>query len=175
MSKLQLRKEIAHFNAEQLREMLLDIYDARREAKEYLDFFLNPDVDKLTEKYTKEIDKEFDRIKRRVISPRWTRVRKSLKDYASFKPGYDNVLAMMLHALRMACDNLRDTNVAPTLLTGTKRLITDTLKYGDTHCLADTTMPAVLAAIELIPRTFRHGREARKELQDTVSGYSSKI
>ena len=51
MSKLRLTKEIKQLERHQLEQMILDAYAARKEIKEYFDFFLNPDVDKLIEKY----------------------------------------------------------------------------------------------------------------------------
>lgn len=172
MSKAKLRKEIAQFTSEQLREMLLDLYDARREAKEYLEFFLDPDVDKLTEKYTKVIDKEFNRTKRRLISPRWTVVRNAIKVYASFKPGSEAVANLMLHTLSLACHNLRYHNVAPTMLNGARRLVTDTLKFGDTHYMASLTTPSVAKIINSIPTTFYHSRLARTELEEAMEAYT---
>ena len=49
MSKLQLKKEIQKLERHQLEQMVLDAYAARKETKEYFEFFLNPDVEKLTE------------------------------------------------------------------------------------------------------------------------------
>ena len=43
MSKIQLKKELQTMEAPQLREMILEAYSARKEIKEYFEFFLNPD------------------------------------------------------------------------------------------------------------------------------------
>ena len=59
MSKLRLTKEIKQLERHQLEQMILDAYAARKEIKEYFDFFLNPDVDKLIEKYKVAASKEF--------------------------------------------------------------------------------------------------------------------
>ena len=50
MSKLLLKKEIKDLTRNQLEQMILDAYDAKKEIKEYFDFYVNPDVEKLTEK-----------------------------------------------------------------------------------------------------------------------------
>ena len=46
MSKTALKKALAGMDAAQLTELITDLYEARSEAKEYLDFYINPDIDK---------------------------------------------------------------------------------------------------------------------------------
>lgn len=55
MSKSKLKKYIAGMSPEQIGEILLEVYDASREAKAWLDFYLDPDVDGFSEKYRKQI------------------------------------------------------------------------------------------------------------------------
>ena len=55
-------------DADQLRELILDVYSARKEAKEYFEFFLDPDVDKLRDKLWTVIEKELNRTKRRQLA-----------------------------------------------------------------------------------------------------------
>ncbi len=50
MSKGQLKKYIEGLERAQLEEFVLDIYSDVKAAKEYLDFFLNPDVNKVVDK-----------------------------------------------------------------------------------------------------------------------------
>ncbi len=58
MSKTQLKKELTKMNAEQIAELVLDLYSARPEAKEYLEFYISPNIDKKLEKAKAAIDKE---------------------------------------------------------------------------------------------------------------------
>ena len=44
-------------SAEQISEMVLDLYAARSEAREYLDFFVSPDIEKKLEKSRSSIKK----------------------------------------------------------------------------------------------------------------------
>lgn len=46
MSKAKLIKTLRDMDVDQLRELVLDIYASRMDAKEYLEFWLDPDVDK---------------------------------------------------------------------------------------------------------------------------------
>ena len=44
---------------EEIIGMVLEMYDARKEAKEYLEFYANPDEDGKLEEYKKIITEEF--------------------------------------------------------------------------------------------------------------------
>ena len=72
---------------EQLAGLLLEAYEARKETREYFEFFLNPDVGKLSQKYEAAIAKEFARVKRRYCRARMSNVKAALRDFASFQPG----------------------------------------------------------------------------------------
>ena len=43
MSKAKLKKYLQTLSKEQVIEVMLELYDARKEAKEYLEFYLTPD------------------------------------------------------------------------------------------------------------------------------------
>lgn len=58
MSKAALRKELVKMSQEQLVTLILDLYSARPQAKEYFEFFLNPDEKELYDKYVKIVEKE---------------------------------------------------------------------------------------------------------------------
>lgn len=45
MSRTQLKKHLTALTKEQIIEVMLELYDARKEAKEYLEFYLNPNDD----------------------------------------------------------------------------------------------------------------------------------
>jgi len=51
MSKSRLRKELSLLTKEQLIDLTLDAYAARREVKEFYDFFLKPDAQALQDKF----------------------------------------------------------------------------------------------------------------------------
>lgn len=55
MSKAQLKKHLSALNKEQIIEVMLELYDARKEAKEYLEFYLNPNEDEKLEEYKRII------------------------------------------------------------------------------------------------------------------------
>lgn len=59
MSKAQLKKHLSALTKEQIIEVILELYDARKEAKEYLEFYLNPNEDEKLEEYKRIIRDEF--------------------------------------------------------------------------------------------------------------------
>ncbi|MCH5245089.1 MAG: hypothetical protein J1E84_01395 [Muribaculaceae bacterium] len=148
MSKSTLRKELAGFDAEQLREIILDLYSAKKEAKEYLDFFINPDLDKLNNKTLEALGKEIGRVKRRYVSPRWTRVNALIKNYASLNPGAEHVINIYWSAVKIAAVEMTHYYVSPTFEPGFFKLFDKMLEYGDKNQVLDIVLPDVLKYID---------------------------
>lgn len=109
MSKAALKKLLGTLTPEQKDELILDLYSARGEAKEYLEFFLNPDIDKLVSDTTSDIVKEvYRRGKYGYNKPRILRLRNLIKNVATLNPGseYVNELRFRsIHALVCATDD----------------------------------------------------------------------
>ena len=55
MSKSKLKKELAGMTQEQVADLMVQVYEASKEAKAWLDFYLSPDIEALSEKYRKQI------------------------------------------------------------------------------------------------------------------------
>ena len=148
MSKLQLRKELSGLEREHLVQIILDLYSARKEAKEYFDFFLEPDLPKLYEKFRAEIEKEMTRGKYTNSTARISRVRKSIRHFASFGVDAEAVLELMLYTLGLSLVVERRKYVSKTFIRGIERLATDTLKFADKHCIFDTAHEQVVKILD---------------------------
>jgi len=61
MTKLKLKKHLATLPKEDVIRLVLDLYDANKEAKMYLEMYLTPDYSAALEKYKKIIRDEFFR------------------------------------------------------------------------------------------------------------------
>lgn len=59
MSKTTLKKALRDMSREDMVEVLCELYDSRREAKEYLDYWADPHPDELLEDYKNRVDKMF--------------------------------------------------------------------------------------------------------------------
>lgn len=88
---------------EQLVQIIIDAYEARPEIKEYFEFFLNPDVEKLFEKFRKEIVKELHRTKWGQSKARVMVIKRHVKNFESLNPGPEAVMKMLLFTLRNTC------------------------------------------------------------------------
>lgn len=101
MSKTALRKELQEMTTDQLRAIILDAYDARTEFKDYFEFFLNPDVDRLLEKYRTKIVKEVYRTKWGKSKARVSVLKKAVKEFIGYRPGPEAVLDMLFLTLHL--------------------------------------------------------------------------
>ena len=59
MSKAKLKKHLLSLTKEQITDIVLELYDARKEAKDYLEFYLAPNCNAELEKSKKAIRNEF--------------------------------------------------------------------------------------------------------------------
>lgn len=70
---------------EQVIDVILELYDARKEAKEYLDFYLNLNENAKLDEYKKIIYNEFF-LSRGESKCRFIVCRKAESDFKKFKP-----------------------------------------------------------------------------------------
>lgn len=122
-------------DADQLRELILDVYSARKEAKEYFEFFLDPDVDKLRDKLWTVIEKELNRTKRRQLAARFSHITAQLKYFESMGIEAERMLGFMLRTLTLAVFLECRFYAAPSYVNGIVRLFGQTVKYADAHLL----------------------------------------
>lgn len=59
MSKTKLKKYLQTLTQEQIIEVMMDLYEARKDAKEYLEFFMNPDAKAALEKAKKDVFRNY--------------------------------------------------------------------------------------------------------------------
>jgi len=131
MSKTELKKELSGFTKEQLIEVVLDLYSARKEVKDYFNFFLNPDSGKLMEKYRKLIDKEFGRSKWGHSKARISVIRKLLKEFLSFHPESRFVHQMYVQTIYFGLYYEGYLYFTDTLSNGICRMVDEYLEYAD--------------------------------------------
>jgi hypothetical protein len=104
MSKATVKKLLTSMPKEDLIRMVLEMYDARKEAKEYLEFYVNPDEDRKLEEYKKIIIEEFYPVKsKREPKTRFSVCRKAVSDYKKLKPSADKLANLMLCYVENAC------------------------------------------------------------------------
>lgn len=148
MSKTSLKKQLALMTAEQIAELVLELYEARPEAKEYLDFYIQPDIDKWLAKARAFIRKEITRTSRGHNRARVTRVRRFIKDISSLNPGTEPVADIMTFAIETICEVGSEQWIKEVTQRGFARLLADTVRLADAGGVLDMYLPRIEAAAE---------------------------
>lgn len=133
MSRAKLKKELTKMSREQLEQIILDAYDARKETKEYFEFFLNPDVKKLLEDFQKAVVKEFQRSKWGDCMARVTKVKRMIKDFVGLNPGIEAVLDMYFSTLAIMGLAARRYYLSQPQKNLACNITKEIIKIGDTH------------------------------------------
>ena len=84
--------------------MVMELYDARREAREYLDYYVNPDENKELEKFKKIVFKEFDDDISRDPQCRFSVCRKALSDFKKLAPSTNTLAEAMVYYVERVCE-----------------------------------------------------------------------
>lgn len=158
MSKIALKKELMGLSREQIIDVVLTAYSSNKTIKEYFDFFTVPDVEKLYERFTRELTKEITRGKYRQSTARISRIRKSIKNFESFNPGVERVRDLRLFAINMLVEQEKIKNYTDTLINGTLKLLNDAIAYADKNLIFDSTMEQVDRIIAETSDRSRHFR-----------------
>ena len=86
-------------------KMVLELYSARKEAKEYLDFYAEPNEGQKLEEYKHIIREEFYPSRNREPKTRFSVCRKALSDFKKLKPSEDSVAELMVFYMETCGSN----------------------------------------------------------------------
>ena len=169
MSKAKLKKYIAELTADQVGEILLQVYDSSKEAKGWLDFYLNPDIEGLSEKYRKQIYLKCYGRTGRARRPKMRDCNQLIKTFSTIvqdpTPVADLMLYFMEEVTRVATTKGRYSESYFRTLTGQLR---KTLEYVAAHGLLEYNMPRVRKIIGLAERSSRF---LAQDYEDAVAEY----
>lgn len=159
-------------SAEQIGEMVLDLYAARSEAREYLDFFVSPDIEKKLDKSRSLIKKEMSRNSKGRNKSRSTRIRRFIKDISSLNPGAEPVAEIMIFAVETFCEVGSDQIIKTSVQNGYARLLHDTIIYINDAGLVGDYLPRIEKAVDSMSSSWWRGNEFKKllkqELKETM-------
>lgn len=102
MSKSTIKKLLQSMTKAEIIEMVLELYSARKEAKEYLEFYACPDEKGKLEEYKSIIREEFYPKKRREPQTRFSVCRKAVADFKKLKPSADALAELMVSYMEWA-------------------------------------------------------------------------
>lgn len=156
MSKARLRKELETMDASQLRQIILDAYDARTEIKEYFEFFLNPDVEKLLEKFKKDLLKELNRSKWGLSKARVTKLKSLIKNLRGLNPGAEVVLKAQYTTLYCLGITEMQLSFPAALINYTHTIVDQILEFADENMMVEEALLKIREIIDnpLVPRWF---------------------
>lgn len=96
MSKTTLKKTLRDLTRDQIIDVVLELYDARRDAREYLEYFVNPDEAGMADKARALIAKEFFPQRGRAKG-RSSVCKRAIKDYTLLHPSPRHIADVRLY------------------------------------------------------------------------------
>lgn len=167
MSKTKLKKYIEGMPTEQVGEILLQVYEASKEAKGWLDFYLNPDIEGLSEKYRKQIYIKCYGRSGRARRPKMRDCNQLIKTFRTIvqdpTPVGDLMLYFMEEVTRVASEKGRYSESYFRTLTGQ---FCKTLDYLSAYGIMEYNMPRIRKIINLAERCSRFlAQEYEEELE----------
>ncbi len=104
MSKAKLKRRLQSLPKERVIEIILELYDARKEAKDYLEFYLAPDSNAELEKCKETIRQEFFPTRGFSEKPSFAKCRKVISDFQKLKPEPTCIADLMLFYIEQGCE-----------------------------------------------------------------------
>lgn len=151
---------------EQMIEIILDLYSNRPEAKEYFEFFLNPDIAKLREKVIVKAQKELARTKRGSYSRMRISKIKSLDRYfSSFNPGSEEVLDMKFRLFNLCVLQSYHVYYTPAINKSITLLLADLIKFADS---AGLFTPLMTKLRTYLTNPFQADQGLKRMIHDTL-------
>lgn len=148
MSLTSVKKELKTYTHEQLIELIADLYKAKQlSTREYLEFMLNPDEEKLYDHTLSTIARELARIKRGYAHFRSTRIRKELQRFDAFGTSATLCIEIRIATLRSICLLAVDWHFGNPQGNFAIRLLDDTLALADRNLMLATYLPQIDSAI----------------------------
>lgn len=86
MSKSTIKKLLKSMTKDEIITMVLELYSARKEAKDYLEFYAEPDEQGKLEEYKDIIREEFYPKRNRDPQMRFSVCRKAVSDFKKLTP-----------------------------------------------------------------------------------------
>ena len=102
MSKASVKKVLLAMTKKDIIEMVLEMYSARKEVKEYLEFYASPNENGKLEEYKAIIKEEFYPKRRREPQTRFSVCRKAVADFKKLKPSPDALAELMVSYMEWA-------------------------------------------------------------------------
>lgn len=103
-SKSKLKSLLKSKSKDEIIDLVMKLYSARKEAREYLDYYAEPDENAKLEEYKSIIEEEF--FPSRGITPklRFSVCRKAVADFKKLNPSPEALAELMMSYMENACE-----------------------------------------------------------------------
>lgn len=141
---------------EQVADLILQVYESSKEAKGWLDFYLNPDIEALSEKYRKQIHLKCYGRSGRARRPKMRDCNQLIKTFCTIvqdpTPIGDLMLYFMEEVTRVASEKGRYSESYFKTLSGQFR---KTLEYLSASGILEFNLPRIRKIIDMAERSSR--------------------
>lgn len=103
MSKSKLKSILMSMDRERIIKLVLELYSARKEAQEYLDFYTEPDEYSKLNEYKHIIKEEFYPSRNSEPKTRFSVCRKAVSDFKKLKPSANTLADLMVFYMETVC------------------------------------------------------------------------
>lgn len=103
MSKTKLKKHLQTLSKEQLADIILQLYDASKEANDWLEFYLEPNCDAELDKYKKTIRSQFYGRNDCPKDPSFRECNKLITAFKKLIPAPNAIADLMLYYVEQGC------------------------------------------------------------------------
>ena len=167
MSKTLLNKELKTFSDDQLREIILKVYDFSPEAKNYFEFFLNPDVDALLEKFVDLQAKEIMRGKYGECNACITVLKKNVRQFAAYGVGAEYHSRFVYYTFRMMLGQSQHTHFKDTLRKGISFMASQYVQIAAANGFVEEALNNISSSLQNMGRPGIN-REITAAVNETV-------
>lgn len=102
MSKLHLKKLLVTMDKSEIISLVLEMYDTKKEIKEYLDYYVTPNEKEKFEKYKKIIQAEYS-LTTHFPKTRLSVAKKAISDFSKLNPSPELEAELMIFLVECGC------------------------------------------------------------------------
>ena len=168
MSKAALKKELNTFTGEELVKVVLDVYDASKEAKQFLEYFLNPDPEALFEKKCALIEKELGRVKRGYCRARISVIKVAIKEFGAYGVGPEYMCRLMAYAVEQMALKFNYMHYTDAYIDSVYKFTGNYIYYANDNGLLTQAMDGIKQIVDSKKCTARYGMFLRETAATAV-------
>lgn len=141
---------LATLDAQQLRELVMQLYDKDKQAKALLNFYAKPDLEGKLEEYKRLLGAEMSRYRRHLPAMRINKVKSLIKEFAAYEVGDEMVAELTLYVVE-GLAKMEDSWFTDAKIESLVKFFTDFLIYLDRRNMYSDFSPRIHRIIKKPP------------------------